>query len=196
MRSRTISLVLGAALCCGLAPLLPAGEADGFYKPTKLSGYVRLGGRKFDLPLGELRVALLKNGMLVVQDNRIPVRRVKWAEMVERFRFKGIRGPASTTSPGNLHLRKQGGHFVGRTRQPLIVIQKGKVRFVTVKARLSTNLDTRIEGDTLTMKSPVSISAFGVTARGMIEMKARRQSSTVPDEVQIVPLFPSVSQQE
>lgn len=174
MMNRLICLVLGTLICCGFAPLARAGEADGFYKPTELSGYVKLGGKRFKLPLADLRAALLKNGMVVVQDNRIPVQKVKWAEMMERFHFKNLHGPASTTSPSSVVLQPRGDHFVGHTRKPLVITQKGKVKFITVKARMNTNLETRIEGDMLTMEAPVRISSLGITAKGRIEMKAKR----------------------
>lgn len=158
-----------------LAPAVFAGGADGFYKPTELSGYVKLGGKRLDLPLKELRAALLKNGVVVVKDNRIPVQKVRWARMMERFQFKNLRGPASTISPDHLVLRERGDGFIGYTSKPLVITQKGKVKFVTVKAKMNTHLETWIKGDVLTMEAPVRISALGVTAKGKIVMKARRQ---------------------
>lgn len=169
-----IRIFLASAMALGLASTAMAGDADGFYKPTELSGYVRIAGKTLKLPLKELRAALLKNGVVVVQDKRIPVDKVKWAEVMEEFRFKGLDGPASTSSPSSVVLWKRGDEFIGRTSTPLIITQKGKVKFITVKARMDTRLDTRIRGDILIMQAPVRISALGVTAKGRITMRATR----------------------
>lgn len=173
--NRLTRILLGSVMILGLAPASIAGGADGFYKPTELSGYVKIGGKRLNLPLKDLRAALLKNGVVVVKDNRIPVRKVRWAEMMERFHFKNLHGPASTTAPDNLVLKEHGDGFIGYTSKPLVITQKGKVKFVTVKAKMNTRLETRIKGDELTMEAPVRISALGVTAKGRIAMKARRQ---------------------
>jgi hypothetical protein len=163
----------GFALACS-SPAL-AGGADGIYKPTELSGYVKLGGKKFNLPLKELRAALLDDGVLVIRNNRIPVDKVNWARLMEKFRFKGLKGRATVKSPNQIVLRERGDDFIGQTSEPLIITQKGKVKFITVKAKMNTRLVTKIEDDLLEMEAPVTISAFGVTARGRIEMKAKRQ---------------------
>lgn len=152
-----------------------AGGADGFYKPTELSGYVKLGGKTFNLPLKELRAALLDDGVLVIQNNRIPVDKVNWARLMEKFRFKDLKGRATVTSPNQIILRERGDDFIGQTSEPLIITQKGKLKFITVKAKMNTRLQTKIEGDLLEMEAPVTLSALGVTARGKIEMKAKRQ---------------------
>lgn len=171
---------LGFALSVAAVVSAGAGEADGFYKATKVDGHVTLAGQKMRLPIKALRTALLRNGLVVVKHNRIPVRTFRWSEVLEDFRFKGIDGEATASSPSNVVLHKAGRSFRGRAKRPLVVTQKGKYRkgwfSVSVKVRMSTNLATVIRPDgTLTMESPVSVSALGLTARGSIILKAKKQ---------------------
>lgn len=175
LRLRTLPRVAGMALAFLLAAgTVSAAGADGFYKPTELRGSVKLFGRTYELPLQPLRRALLDKGVVPVTNNRIPVNRVRWAELVERFKFRDIGGKAYAYGPSNVVLRKSGKRFVGRTNTPLLVKQKGKYKFVSVTVTMRTNLPTVIKDDVLTMNAPIEFSALGVTAKGSIVLEATK----------------------
>ena len=169
-------MVLAATLLA-MAARSPAREwkADGFYKPTSLEGSVKFLGRTYQLPIRELRRALLDKGVLPVQRHRIPVKRVKWEDLVEEFRFRDIGGKAYASGPSNIIIRKRRNKFVGRTNTPLIVRQKGKYKFVTVTLTMRTTFPTEIKDGKLTMVAPVEIRALGLTAKGSIVLDAEKQ---------------------
>lgn len=160
---------------CGIllaAPELRVGGADGFYKPTSVEGSVRFAGRNYKLPLKSLRRALLEKGVVPVVSNRIPVKHIEWEELVEDFEFRKIDGKATASGPSNIVFTEQGKRYVGRTRKPLVVKQKGKYRFVPVTLLMRTHLHTVVKGDNLTMTAPIEIHALGLTSKGFIRMKA------------------------
>jgi hypothetical protein len=156
------------------APEFPVGGADGFYKPISVEGSVRFAGRTFKLPLKALRKALLENGVVPVVANRIPVERIEWEDLVEDFEFRQIKGKATASGPSNIVFTKKGNRYVGRTKTPLIIEQKGKYRHVPVTLRMRTHLHTVVKGDRLTMTSPIEIRALGLTSKRWIRMEAAK----------------------
>lgn len=170
LRAWAASLALCGMLAA--APELRVGGADGFYKPTSVEGSVRFAGRNFKLPLKALRKALLEKGVVPVVSNRIPVKRIEWEDLVEDFEFREIKGKATASGPSNIVFTGKGERYVGRTRKPLIVRQKGKYRFVPVTLLMRTHLRTVIKGNKLTMTAPIEIHALGLTSRGWIRMEA------------------------
>lgn len=176
-----------AGLCLVLASATAAaGGADGFYKPTSLEGSVRFAGRTYELPIKELRKALLEKGVLPIVRNRIPVKRVKWADLVEEFRFKDIKGTAYASGPSNIILQRRPKKFVGKTNRPLVVKQKGKYKFIPVTLVMRTTFPTEIKDDKLTMVAPVEIRALGLKAKGSIVLKAKKQElPPIPPDIEI-----------
>jgi hypothetical protein len=168
-------LVVGLVAWLGQAAATSAqAPADGLYKPTSLTGYVRLGGEKINLPLAPLRNALLTNGLIPVQGNRLPVNPSKWEPVLEGFKFKGIRGKARGSGPTTLRLTPAHRGFRGSTSDPVTVKMKGRYKFVPVTMTMRTRLQTRILDGTLTMSSPVEISVIGISMKGSIELTARQ----------------------
>ena len=149
-------------------------RADGIYKPTRITGFVRFGGEKLDLPLAPLRDALLTKGLIPVQGNRIPVNPTKWEPVLEGFRFKGIRGKARGSGPNVIRIAPARRGFTGSTPSPVTVRMKGRYKFVPVTMTMRTRLQTRIVDGRLTMKSPVTISVLGINMKGSIELNARQ----------------------
>jgi hypothetical protein len=174
-----IACVAGVGLC-GMrvnARELVVGGADGFYKPTSVEGSVRFAGKNYKLPLNALRKALLEKGVVPVVSNKIPVKHIEWEKLVEDFEFRDIDGKATASGPSNIVFTKKGERYVGRTKKPLVVRQKGKLRFVTVTLLMRTHLQTVVKGDTLTMTSPIEIRALGLTSKGWIRMEATKMES-------------------
>ncbi len=177
-----LRIVFRLIYCCilcltALTGLLPAREIPELpliYKATALEGYIKLAGKKFDLPLKSLRGALLKDGYVVVSKSRIPIQKVKWSEVLEKLRFKGIKGGAITSGPSDVILRKVPDGYRGRTVRPLVIVQRGKYHFIKVTVTLRTNLETEIIDGKLTMKAPVKVQALGLTANGMITLEAEQ----------------------
>jgi hypothetical protein len=172
-----IRTVLSAGILVWFAQSVPVSaqaRADGLYKPTNLTGYVRLAGEKLNLPLTPLRNALLTNGLVPVQGNRIPVKPTKWEPVLESFKFKGIRGKARGSGSTSIRLRPAPRGFRGSTSDPVTVKMKGRYKFVPVTMTMRTRLQTRIIDGTLTMSSPVEISVLGISMKGSIELTARQ----------------------
>jgi hypothetical protein len=135
---------------------------------------VRFAGRTYKLPLKALRKALLEKGVVPVVSNRIPVKHIEWEELVEDFEFREIDGKATASGPSNIVFTRKGERYVGQTRRPLIVRQKGKYRFVSVTLLMRTHLHTVVKGDQLTMTAPIEIHALGLTSKGWIRMEATK----------------------
>ncbi len=168
-----------AALCVLMVsvflPVVRAGDVATLpilYQPNALDGYVKFAGKRIDLPVIELRNALLKNGFVVVKDGRIPVQKVKWEKVLEKLHFKGITGGSVASGPSEVILKGNSQGYQGRTRRPLVIVQRGKIHFVKVTAIMRTNLETKIVDGKLTMTAPVEVKALGLTARGVIRLEA------------------------
>jgi hypothetical protein len=171
-----IACVAGGVLCC--MPVFArepfVGGADGFYKPTSVEGSVRFAGRDYKLPLTALRKALLEKGVVPVVSNRVPVKHIEWEQLIEEFEFRDIDGKATASGPTDIVFTKKGERYVGETKRPLVVSQKGKYRFVTVRLLMRTNLHTVVKGDKLTMTAPIEIRVLGLTSKGWIRMEATK----------------------
>ena len=163
-----------ALLVC--SPGLRAGEADGFYRPTSLTGYVTVLGKKVDLPLGKLREAMLRKGVVVVRSNQVPVQTSKWGAVLENLGLFGIRGKASATGPGRIVLRKNPQGYAGRTAKPVTIQIRGRYKRIPVTVTMRTSLDTLVAGETLTINSPVRLTVRGISFNGRVKMQAKRLS--------------------
>lgn len=153
------------------AQLLPP---NGFYKPTELDGTVRAAGKTYQLPLGALRRALLKRGVVPIIDRRMPIQRDKWGRVLQDFGFLGIRGDTLVNGPSELFFKKTPGGYSGQTNVPLVVKMKGRYKWLPVTMYLNTRLDSRIDGDRFIMHAPVRITVIGITLKGHIHLEAKR----------------------
>ena len=149
-------------------------EADGFYKPFRLSGSVRAAGKTYQLPFKALRNALLTRGIVPIQDQQLKIHRGKWGRVLQDFGFLGIKGPTSVYGPDDLVLNETRKGFAGRTRVPLEVKMKGRYKWVPVTMTLKTRLDSKVIGDRFTMDAPIQIKVIGITLNGSIQMEAKR----------------------
>ncbi|MCP5531906.1 MAG: hypothetical protein H7A49_00450 [Akkermansiaceae bacterium] len=186
LSAKRLLLLAAALFFVAGAASARAGGADGFYKPTSLEGSVKFLGRTYELPIKELRRALLDKGMLAIYRNRIPVKKVKWEDLVEEFNFRDIGGKATASGPSNIVLKKRRKNFAGRSKTPLIVRQKGKYKFVSVTLTMRTTFPTKIKDGKLTMVAPVEIRALGLTAKGSIVLEAEKQElPPIPPDLDI-----------
>lgn len=179
----TATLVLGTAFAH--AEIKPPAPPNGIYKPTGLEAYVTLAGKRISLPLGSVRDALMREGWIVIYENRIPIKKPKWELVLERMNFLGIKGNASVSAPENLVFRNREGRpesmFFARSAFPMQIRMSGRYKWVPVTVTLRTNLDTTIKGDSFVMDSPLSISVSGVvTAKGRIRLTAERKDVVPP----------------
>jgi hypothetical protein len=163
-------------IALGLAfnSMVAAAEADGFYRPTQVSGSVRFAGRTYDLPLGSLREALLTKGIVPVTSNRIPIRPAKWGDVLNEMNLFGIHGKTNVSAPSSIVLHARELDFAGKAPRPVVVRLKGKYKHLPVTITMSTSLKTTVEGDVLKMNSPLRIKLLGITLNGSIRMVARR----------------------
>ena len=151
-----------------------AGGADGIYKPTRVSGSVGLAGKTYNLPLGPLRDALLKKGLVWVCNNRIPIQRAKWGKVLEEMGLFGIRGKAAVAGPGEMVFRKTRKGYAGRAKEPIVVKIRGRYKRLPVKMTMRTRLESTVEGDIFTVNAPVEITVIGLSLKGRIKMTASR----------------------
>lgn len=171
----------GLLLSCGVglvlfvcSPGLRAGEADGFYRPTSVTGHVTVLGNKVKLPLGKVGDALLRKGVVVVRSNQVPVQTSKWGAVLENLGLFGIRGRASATGPGRIILRKNRRGYVGRTSVPITTKIRGRYKRIPVTVTMRTSLDTVVAGETLVIDTPVRITVRGISFNGRLKMEAKR----------------------
>lgn len=165
---------VGAAFsaCLLLTSVALADGVDGIYKPTRVEGHVRVGGKRVNLPIGALRDALLKKGLVLVRDNRMPIQRAKWGPVLDRMGLFGIRGKTRVSGPDLVVLRQTGGIHAGRAAKPLEVKLRGRYKRLPVTMAMNTRLDTTVEGTKLKMNAPLRISVIGLTLKGTIQMDA------------------------
>lgn len=176
------SLVFSGCLIVMLSSSVVAqiSEADGFYKPIRVSGSVRAAGKTYQLPLRALRNALLTRGIVPIQDQQLKIHRGKWGQVLQDFGFLGIKGPTSVYGPDDLVLNETRKGFAGRTRVPLEVKMKGRYKWVPVTMTLKTRLDSKVIGDRFTMDAPIQIKVIGITLTGSIQMEAKRLTQPFP----------------
>ena len=113
-----------------------------FYKAASIEGYIKFAGERFDLPLKSLRAALLKDGYVIVTDNRIPIGKANWSKVLENLKFKGITGSAVASGPSDVVFKETRLGYRGRAKRPLVIVQHGKYHFVKVTVTMRTNLET------------------------------------------------------
>lgn len=176
--SRAVRRVIQAVVA---ASTLFAGVAsaqfeapNGFYKPTELTATVRAAGKTYQLPLGAMRSALLKRGVVPIINRRMPIQREKWGRVLQEFGFLGIRGATQVSGPSELFFKHSKGVYSGRTSTPLVVKMKGRYKFVPVTMLLSTRLDSRIVDERFIMHAPVRITVLGISLNGHIHLEAKR----------------------
>lgn len=153
------------------AQLLPP---NGFYRPTELDASVRAGGRTYQLPLGALRRALLKRGVVPIVNQRMPIQREKWGRVLQDFGFLGIRGATRVNGPSEMTFRESRVGHSARTKVPLVVKMKGRYKWLPVTMYLKTRLDSRIVEDRFVMHAPVRITVIGISLKGHIHLEAKR----------------------
>ena len=178
-----VILAMGLSMSASLAQSTPS-TPDGIYKPTQLEAYVTLAGKRLNLPIGTLRSALLKRGLLIVRNQRAPIQKSKWEPVLEKFKFLGIKGNASVSAPDHLVFkRSQSGNrdrFSGKLSKPLRISMKGRYRRLPATVVMRTPLNATIQRDTLRIDAPLSVSVFKITAKGRLRMTAERKAILPP----------------
>ena len=164
--------VIATLLAC--PPVLRAGEADGFYRPTSLTGHVTVLGNKVSLPLGKVREAMLRRGLVVVRSNQVPVQTSRWGRVLENLGLFGIRGTASATGPGQIILRKNRLGYAGRTSEPVTTQIRGRYKRIPVTVTMRTSLETLVADESLIIDAPVRLTVRGLSFDGRIKMEAKR----------------------
>lgn len=157
----------------------PRPTPDGIYKPTSLEAYVTLAGSRLNLPLRSVRTALLRDGLIPIQDKRIRIQKSKWGPVLEKFNFLGIDGNASVNAPDLLvfkrHPNGPDNRFLGQLAYPLQISMSGRYKWVPVTVRMQTPLRSTIKGDTLQIDAPLSVTVLKITATGRLRMTAERK---------------------
>lgn len=173
----TASWLIAAAFaaCASLSPAMEVNDSLMVFKPTSVSGTVNFAGRTYNLPLGKLRETILRDGLVVVQKNRMPIRVNKWGEVLQNFGLFGIRGKASASGPSEIVLKKVGNRLEGRTKSPVTAKVRGRYKIFPIWVSMKSRFDTRIKGDTLTMNAPMDMYVRGFKLNGRIRMTAERK---------------------
>jgi hypothetical protein len=171
------SLMLSGCLIAMLScpAVAQVSEADGYYKPTRVSGSVRAAGKTYQLPIRALRKALLTRGIVPIKNEQLKIQRGKWGRVLQDFGFLGIEGPTTVSGPDKLVLKKKKNGFAGKTRVPLAVNMKGRYKWAPVTVTLKTRLDSKVIGDKFIVNAPIEIKVIGIiTLNGSIQMEAKR----------------------
>lgn len=177
-----------AALCLSLSSSFAQKEeqatADGIYKPTSLEAHVTLAGKRLNLPIKALRNALLRDGLILVRNQRVPIQKGKWRAVLEKFNFLGINGDAYVTAPDNLFFkRSQFGkkdRFSAKLGFPLRIKMSGKYKWIPVTVEMRTTLDSTIRDGILVIDAPLNISVLKINASGSLRLTAERKSLLPP----------------
>lgn len=184
MKSFTRPVLIGiAAMGLSLATSPAATEeravADGIYKPTSLEAHVTLAGKRLKLPIKALRNALLRNGLIVVRDQRIPIQRTKWRAVLEKFNFLGIKGNAYVSAPENLFFKRgrfgKKERFAAKLAYPLRIKMSGRYKWVPVTVEMRTTLDSTIRNGVLVIDAPLNVSVLKINASGSLRLTAERK---------------------
>jgi hypothetical protein len=173
--SRRALAALAIFGCAAFSAVARADDSIAFFKPTSVSGTVNFAGRTYNLPLGKLRETLLRDGLVVVQGNRMPIRVNKWGEVLENFGLFGIRGKASASGPGEIVFKKVGKRLEGRTASPVTAKVRGRYKIFPIWVSMNSRFDTRIKGDKLIMNAPMAMYVRGIKLNGRIRMTAERK---------------------
>lgn len=172
-----------AAICFSLITSHAATEeravADGIYKPTSLQAHVTLAGKRLNLPIKALRNALLRNGLIVVRDQRIPIHRTKWRAVLEKFNFLGIKGNAYVSAPENLFFKRtqfgKKDRFAAKLAYPLRIKMSGRYKWIPVTVEMRTTLDSTIRDGILVIDAPLNVSVLKINASGSLRLTAERK---------------------
>lgn len=166
----SVVLVMAAPL-----PRALAGGADGVYRLTRVSGSLSANGETVTLPKDLLKAAFLRNGRILVEGNKVPIYRSKWAGLVDEFNYLGFTGTAEVSGPSNLELRKSGDAYVGSTTRPVTVKLQGDFMGTDVTIVMKVFFKGKIVGNTLTITCPMTVKAVGILeAEGTIKLVTTR----------------------
>lgn len=174
----------GLSFASSQAQTEPRPTADGIYKPTSLQAHVTLAGKRLNLPVQPLRNALLRNGLILVRNHRVPIQRTKWREVLEKFNFLGINGNAYVTAPENLNFkRSQNGKkdwYAAKLAQPLRIRMSGRYKWVPVTVEMKTSLNSTIRDGNFVIDAPLTVSVLKIKASGSLRLTAERKSLLPP----------------
>lgn len=173
---RTIATLASfAALTLIAAPSAQAGGADGTYRLTKVTGTFVANGQTVSVPKDILKNALLRDGRIIVRDNKIPIYRSKWEQLMDQFSYAGFTGTVNVSGPSNLTLKPVDGTFVGKTTTPVKLSVSGDYMGTPINMTMSMTFKGKVVGNTMTITVPVTINAMGMSIMtGTIKMVATR----------------------
>lgn len=157
------------------APSAQAAGADGSYRLTRVSGTFVANGQTIDIPNQILTNALLKNGRIVVTDNKIPIYRTKWQTLLDEFNYLGFSGTVQVSGPSNLVLNPVDGAFVGSTTKPVKLSLSGDYNGTPISLLMKMNFRAKVIGNTMTATIPITLTAMGVVdMKGTVKIVAKR----------------------
>ncbi len=175
---------IGLSVVASHASTEERAVADGIYKPTSLDAHVTLAGKRLKLPINALRDALLRDGVILVRNQRVPIQRTKWRAVLEKFNFLGIKGNAYVTAPENLFFkRSQFGkkdRFTAKLGYPLRIRMSGRYKWIPVTVEMRTTLDSTIRDGSLVIDAPLNVSVLKINASGSLRLTAERKSLLPP----------------
>jgi hypothetical protein len=168
-------ITLFAVISVFAAPAAQAAGADGSYRLTRVSGTFVANGQTVDVPTNILSNAMLRDGRIIVKDNKLPIYRAKWGNLFDEFTYAGFTGSLRVTGPSNLVFNRVDGAFVGQTTQPVKLVMSGEYMGTPISMSMSMTFKAKVVGDTMTITVPVKLNAMGVIAMtGTIKMTAKR----------------------
>lgn len=170
------ALAFMPAACLTAAPNLKAQSADGVYKVKRISATLQGETAPATIPKELLRQALSRNGNIEIKDNRLPVFRAKWENVLNDFNFLEIDDLVKVSGPRNLLLEKSGDAFKGSSKEPVKVRFSGELIGTELSISLRADFRATVEGNTLTLVVPLRVVTFGtVAAEGKVRLVAEKE---------------------
>ncbi len=167
--------ILGLMPAVLATPLAQAAPPNGVYKVTRVSGSVTVNNRVVEIPQGILQDAFAQNGRITIRDNRIPLYRARWANVLEQFNDLGLNGTLTTSGPSSVLLKPTANGFAGRTPKPVRLELEGDFIFTEVSLNMAMNFRAKVTGNTLTITSPISIMSTGLLeGKGQVTLVAKK----------------------
>lgn len=175
LRRFTPALAAAAAVLA-FSPALQAQSADGVYKVKRITASLQGETAPATIPEKLLRQALSRNGNIEIKNNRMPILRAKWENVLDDFNYLGIDEQVTITGPRNLLLEKSGEGFAGRSAEPVRVKFTGEIIGTELSMNLRADFRAKVEGNTLIVVVPLRVTTFGtLAAEGKIRLVAEKE---------------------
>lgn len=171
-----VAVAIAAAAGLASTPDLRAQSIDGIYTVKRISASLQGESAPATIPKELLRQALSRNGKIEIKNNRMPVFRAKWEDVLNDFNFLEIDDLVKVSGPRNLLLEKSGDAFRGSSTEPVRVKFSGEIIGTELNINLRADFRAKVEGNTLTVVVPLRVITFGtVAAEGKVRLVAEKE---------------------